>query len=79
MTIKTHTLQVEVSSIAELKEKTACTPVSDELAKQFGHNPNNCEMWNGNLFVYNEAPNIVLVYDFFTKERQMYDFNLERA
>lgn len=76
MTITTHSLKIEVNSIEELKERTAHTPISDMLAKRFGHNPNKCEILNGNLFVYDEAPNIVLVYDFFTKERQMYDFNI---
>ena len=74
MRIITHTLDVEVASIEELREHTARTPVSDLLAKEFSHNPQFCEIWNGNLFVY--FKNQVLVYDFFTKERKMYDFNI---
>lgn len=76
MKIETRTLSVEVNSISELKEHTARTKVSDELAKRFGFKKSDCELWNGNLFVYNQAFNVVLVYDFITKERKMYDFNL---
>jgi hypothetical protein len=74
MRITTHTLDVEVSSIEELRKNTAPTPISDIQAKKYGFDPKDCEMWNGNLFVY--LNNIVLVYDYFTKERKMYDFNI---
>lgn len=73
MIIETSTLKANVNSIAELKEQTARTSVSDILAKKFGHDPKDCEMWNGNLFVYC-GDYVVLVYDYFTKERKMYDF-----
>ena len=76
MVIETSTLKVTVNSIEELKQNTKATCVGDELAKRFGFDAKDCEMWNGNLFVYNQAKNIVLVYDFFTKERKMYDFNI---
>jgi hypothetical protein len=76
VTIETSNIKVTVDSIEELKQNTMATPVSNILAKRFGFKPEDCEIWNGNLFVYNQAKNIVLVYDFFTKERKMYDFNI---
>ena len=75
MIIKTSTLKVEVNSIEDVLNNTLRTPVSDNLAKQFGFNKKDCSIWNGNLFVNNHN-NTIFVFDFFTKERQFYDFNV---
>lgn len=77
MIIETSTLKAEVKNIEELKRKTKRTPVSDRLAKGFGFKASDCAIWNGALFIYNQANNCVLVIDYFSKgERKFYDFNL---
>lgn len=74
MIIETSTLKVEVKDIEQLKENCARTPISDRLAKRFLHKPENCKMWNGNLFVFDEIENTVIVYDYFSKQSKYYKF-----
>lgn len=57
----------------ELKANTARTPISDIQAKRYGWKKENCEIWNGNLFLY-EDENKVYIVDYFTKDIQQANF-----
>lgn len=73
MMINTDTIEYEVKDIEDLKNCTARTRLSDEIAKNEGYPKEKCAIWNGCLFYY-KTDNTVIVKDYYGKKKQTLKF-----